>query len=93
MWFAKKAKSVTTLEGNLEWMNYVKSIAPQNVDMRHLTKDNRESILTENEKFDLVLVDGDFRPFFIDTAPDLLANEKGIIIVDYKVIIGRPNLT
>jgi hypothetical protein len=63
-WWASRAKSVLSIEENVDWLTKIRSQVPNNVEMRHIMPDIR--MLTEfmrfrDTKFDVIIVDGNLR--------------------------------
>jgi hypothetical protein len=89
-WWASKASSVITLEGDLLWFEKIKPTIPANVDLRYVTMDSRQANVeavkrsiesTSIEKFDIIVIDGLYRENMIDIALQYMAT-GGIIICD-----------
>lgn len=90
LWWAERADSVLTLEGDKDWFDQIKSGMPSNVDLHHvsmLSKEENvsavEAILAKQEasKYDVIIIDGLYRFEMIQVALTHL-NEHGVIICD-----------
>lgn len=90
IWWAKRAQSVVTFEGNEEWHGKIKNMMPENVHLHYVSMDNREEQVLEIQntlkierpsKYEIIVIDGLFRYEMIRIAISMLA-ENGIIICD-----------
>ena len=90
LWWAERAKSVVTLEGDLDWYNKIKSRMPGNVDLYHVSMENDvinyssarhilESL--KRAKYDVIIIDGLYRSKMIPIALNLVSDD-GMIICD-----------
>ena len=90
LWWAKRARSVVTLEGDREWYEKIKNKMPDNVDLHYVSmKDKDTNVLRVKEtlssishkRFHVVVIDGLYRYEMIDIACNVLT-EDGIVICD-----------
>ncbi len=84
LWWAKKAKDVTSCEHDQEWHEYLKSRMPSNTILRYapLAKDEYvNDIKQHNKKFHIIMIDGRERVKCSRVATDFLTND-GVIIWD-----------
>ena len=90
MWWAERAESVVTFEGDEKWYAKINQTMPENVDLRLVSMHDRASCVSDisvilkekgNTKYDVVIIDGLYREQMIDIARDVVA-EQGVIIVD-----------
>lgn len=90
LWWAHRAESVLTFEGNQQWYSKINQLMPENVDLRLVSMRDRAScvsdiraIISENPdiKYDVVVIDGLYREQMIDIAKDVVA-DQGVIVVD-----------
>ena len=90
LWWAKRAKRVITLEGDLEWFDKVKAQMPENVDINYVSMESAamnvaqvKKVLSskENSRYDVIIIDGLYRFEMIEIARNRIA-EDGIIICD-----------
>jgi hypothetical protein len=89
-WWAKRAKRVVTLEGNLEWYRKLESARLENVDLSHVTMEDGESnaqavrdVLASRPfpTYDVIVIDGLYRQQMIGIACQFLSQD-GIIVCD-----------
>ncbi len=84
-WYAKKVKSVYSVENDIEWFNHIKDKLPSNVFIYHQeleyggTYGNFPKIL--DKKFNIIIIDGRDRVNCMKNAINNLTND-GIIILD-----------
>lgn len=92
LWWAKRALKVVTFEGDREWYEKIRHEMPVNVDLHYVSmkdidtnvyqvKELLASKPYENEKYDVIVIDGLYRYEMIDIACNLLKKD-GIIICD-----------
>jgi hypothetical protein len=90
LWWAARAKSVVTLEGNRLWHDKIKAGLPTNVELHHIAmKDVTASVAEVNQvlskkpqiKYDVIVIDGLCRFEMIDVSCNFIA-DGGIIICD-----------
>jgi len=83
--FSRHAKNVTSLEHDIEWYNMIKRKMPNNVKLIFKMKDYNgnycRSINLNDEKYDLVVIDGRDRVNSLKQAVEKLT-ERGVIILD-----------
>ena len=84
LYFAKRAKSVTSIESNQEWYEYVLKNKPDNVDLNLVNVDNYAKIIQEKRKtYDIISIDGDiYRRFECAYYAVDLLKKGGMIIID-----------
>lgn len=85
LFFAKKVKSIYSVEHNTEWFNKIKTSLPDNSKLTHVESNSSdqyiEPIKMGEEKFDIIIVDGIFRNECLIESINRLT-EQGIIILD-----------
>ncbi|MFA6463630.1 MAG: SAM-dependent methyltransferase [Candidatus Paceibacterota bacterium] len=83
LFFAKKAKSVTSVEEDKEWFEKISKNKPENLNILYKKEKNDyvSSITKFNKKFDLIIIDANYRIECCSVAKDYL-NDGGIIILD-----------
>jgi hypothetical protein len=90
LWWAKKAKTVVTFEGNREWHDRIRAGIPGNVELHHVATNEKSSdaaqvaeVLSTKpySKYDVIVIDGLSRDRIIDISCKYLA-PNGIIICD-----------
>ncbi len=83
LFWASRAARVTSVEHNEEWFNLLQKSKRDNHEMKFIanTSDYARSIANWNEKFDVVVIDGEARLECAKIAPNHLADD-GIIILD-----------
>lgn len=90
LWWARRAKSVVTLEGDLTWFNRIKHHMPGNVDLNCVSMANVVINTAQVEKiihskphtqYDVIIIDGLYRYEMIPIALRMMAQD-GIIICD-----------
>ena len=85
LWYAKKVKSVTSVEHNLKWYNKIRLQLPGNCSIfyQDLEYDGRYSKFSSslNKKFDIIIVDGRDRVNCLKSSLNALASD-GIIVLD-----------
>jgi len=83
MFWAERCKSLVSVEDNEEWYNKIKTKLPINVD--YCFTKNKETytraILNYKKKFDVIIIDGNYRYECAVIARDKLS-ETGMIILD-----------
>lgn len=83
LFFAERVRSVTSVECNRDWYEYIKDSMPHNV--RLIPVDANEgyvaSIDALDDRFDLIVVDAEKRNDCLRHAPDFLT-ERGVILLD-----------
>ncbi len=84
LYFAKKAKTVTSIESNSEWYDYVKSSKPENAELNLVDMENYAKIIKiKNKKYNIISIDGDiFRRFECAYYAVDFLKEGGMIILD-----------
>lgn len=83
LFWAKRAKKVISIENDINWFMYVKKYINCNHDI-YLKKDKGSyvNMLQElNLKYDIIIVDGEWRSACVEKAVDYL-EEGGMIIID-----------
>lgn len=90
LWWAARASSVTTLEGDLEWYQLIRDDMPANVDLHSVTMESRQAnvlavnaVLDQKELqlFDIIIIDGLYREQMVEIALQHRAS-NGVIICD-----------
>ena len=85
LWFASKGCFLNTYEHNLNWYNYLKDKLPSNVNYNYCPLEKNgdycKSITRQNNKFDIVIVDGRDRVNCMLNSINYLT-EKGVLICD-----------
>lgn len=84
LYFSKRAKSVTTIESNKDWYQYVSKTKPDNVDLNLADVESYAKIIqNKNKKYDIISIDGDiFRRFECAYYAVEYLKKGGMIIVD-----------
>ncbi len=82
IYWTKRAKYVTSVESNKNWYDYIKGLLKRT---RYILETNKQnyinSIKKTGKKFDLIIVDGDYRDECVKVAINYLKN-GGFIILD-----------
>jgi len=81
--WAKKAKKVISIENDIKWFTYVKNYISGNQDI-YLKTDKISYVNMLQElglKYDIIIVDGEWRSACVEKAVDYL-EEGGMIIID-----------
>jgi len=85
LFWAKYAKQVVSVESDIDWYQKMKAIVPNHVRMEYRELiyggEYSKAILTEKEKFDIIVVDGRDRVGCAQNSVEKLS-ENGIIIWD-----------
>ncbi len=84
IFFAKLVNSVTSLECDHDWYEYVKGILPENSTVMFCpigNVDYVDTISKQEMKFDVVVVDAEERVKCLLNAPDYIS-DRGVIILD-----------
>lgn len=90
LWWAGRAREVVTFEGDSGWLAELAGKVPSNVELHHVTQEDRAACIADIEAvlrgrphslFDVVIIDGLWRFELIDIAVRNLADE-GMIICD-----------
>ncbi len=85
LFFARKAKDVTSVEHDIEWYNKLKSKIPDNSKLILSISDRSEDYIAglkqSDKKFDLIIIDGIHRVDCCLSASNYLT-DKGVIILD-----------
>lgn len=83
LWWAKRAKSVTSVEYDKSWMDRLQSELPQNARIIHhpINADYARVVQQESKKFNVIVIDGAHRLSCSGIASEFL-NEGGIVILD-----------
>lgn len=82
--FSRRAKTVTTIESNRDWYNYILREKPENVDLNLVGADDYASIIkNKSKKYHVISIDGDiFRRFECAYYAVDFLNDGGMIILD-----------
>jgi hypothetical protein len=90
LWWAQRAKSVVTLEGDLAWFDRIKHYMPGNVDLNYVSMENslinvecvEETIRSKpHTHYDIIIIDGLYRHEMIPIALRVMAQD-GMIVCD-----------
>ncbi|HVO74842.1 MAG TPA: hypothetical protein VMT35_12515, partial [Ignavibacteriaceae bacterium] len=85
LWYAKRVKSVKSVEHDKDWFDLISKKAPSNctISFRELKEDGdyAKEILNDNTLYDIVIIDGRDRNNCIKYAVQRLA-EGGIVVFD-----------
>lgn len=83
LWWAARAKSVTSVEGRAEWAERIREKAPANLRVIGAVEgtDYVETPLREGRMFQVIVVDGFMRPECARAALPFLA-EGGLLVLD-----------
>lgn len=79
LWWAKRAESVLSFDGNQPWIDYLLPRIPENVSLNLMGQDARD--LNLEGKFDVIVIDGHGRHACALVSTELL-NENGCVIFD-----------
>lgn len=89
-WWASRAESVVTVEGDAQWYEQLVGVMPANVNLHLVQSGERKDYLSRvttilksmfDPIFDVVVIDGDFREDLVDLALKVL-KENGALICD-----------
>jgi len=85
LFFAKRVKDVVSVENNKKWYEYCSDKQPENVKLIFCESDENgeyaKTIINQEKKFDVVIVDGEDRVNCMIIARDFLT-PSGVIILD-----------
>ncbi len=83
IWWSQRARSVVSLDANLEWYQRVKAAAPKNVELHHADRELRVFDFSKiaSRSFDVVIVDGLNRYRAAELGESVLAAD-GCLVVD-----------
>lgn len=85
LYFAKRVQKVISVEHDMDWYNAIKEVLPQNVSVHHKELvyggEYARFILSTDQKFDLVIIDGRDRVNCCYASMNAL-KDKGVIILD-----------
>jgi hypothetical protein len=83
LFWGERAKDVTSVEHNIEWFLKWKDNVPQNIDLIHANckEDYVASIMKNDAKYDIIVIDGIYRVSCSQIAPNSL-KKGGLIILD-----------
>ncbi len=84
LFWAKRAGKVISIEDNLNWFDkWQKEFSEPNLDIKWRDEGEiyEQAIFEENEKYDVIIIDGKRRNFCAETAVKAL-NDGGMIILD-----------
>lgn len=85
LFFAKRVKDVISVENNKKWYEYCSDKKPENVKLIFCESDENgeyaKTIINQERKFDVVIVDGEDRVNCMIIARDFLT-PSGVIILD-----------
>lgn len=88
LWWAGRAKSVSTIEENFDWYSKIKNKMPSNVSLHHVPADTVGRKIAPVidvisklaiKKFDVVIIDGHLRAELVPIAFDLLTDDGAVI--------------
>lgn len=80
VWYAERAESVVAVEHSETWWNEIRSMMPENTDVRLRTGDEYISAVQDCSP-DLVVIDGEQREDCINPSIEAVS-ERGVIIYD-----------
>lgn len=85
LFFANRVRTVTTIENDERWYDFIKSQAPKNVELILMEEDINgnycRTIDSTGDQYDVVIVDGSDRTNCIKRSVSALS-PKGVIILD-----------
>lgn len=84
LYFSKKVKKVDSVEDDLDWLNKINSLLPDNATIHHHSLDSADyerAILKNEEKYDIILIDGRKRVACIKNSIERVKSD-GVIILD-----------
>lgn len=90
LWWANKAKTVVTLEGDQDWFTTIEGKMPSNVDLRYVSMETKDINVAQvrdvleslpYSSYDVIVIDGLYRVHMIKIALQYLT-EDGIIVCD-----------
>jgi hypothetical protein len=90
LWWAAGGANVVAFEADREWFDYLRRVIPSSVDLRFTTMASAEDCLRDvraqlaasnQQQFDVVVVDGLYRTELAEIAPEL-RTPGGIIVFD-----------
>lgn len=83
LWWASRARTVTTVEGRAAWAEKIRAQAPENLQVIGPVEGSAyvETPLKEGRRFEVIVVDGFLRPECARAALPFLA-EHGLLILD-----------
>ena len=90
LWWANRAKSVTSLESDPDWYRSLKSKEPPNVDL-HLCAPSHDDMpdSIRSRQYDVVIVDSSFRYEAVQLATTL-TKQSGLIVLDNSDVSWAP---
>jgi hypothetical protein len=88
-WWAQRARSVVTLEGDKQWYEKIKSKMPLNVDLFLVSMESPSvcvervrGVLNQYSNFDVIIVDGLYRQEMLGIASSVMTDQGAIICDD-----------
>ena len=90
LWWADKARSVVTLEGDQAWFNKIKGKMPPNVELHYVSMETKDINVAQvkdvleslsHSSYDVIVIDGLYRVHLINIALKYLTGD-GIIVCD-----------
>jgi len=86
LWWAKRCKSITSIESQVDWIPYIKTMIPDNVRLLtpEFDKESEVNVIDEeNFVYDIIVIDnhGPFRASCAEKAVSILA-DGGLIVLD-----------
>jgi len=84
LYFSERAKTVTSVESDKNWFDYVSENRPSNVNLLLSSQDEyAEFIKKDNKKYDVIIIDGDiFRRFECAYYAVDALKDGGLIVLD-----------
>ena len=85
LFFAKRVKSISSVEHNKDWFTKIKTLLPDNSKLTYVNSNSSDQYIKPlkmaREKFDVIIIDGIFRNECLFESINHLT-EQGIIILD-----------
>ncbi|AIM39210.1 class I SAM-dependent methyltransferase [Sphingobacterium sp. SG20118] len=84
LFYAQHVKQVIAVEHDTNWFERIKNQMPENVEMRNISLEHDDyvnAILQEDQRYDMVIVDGRKRVACCKNAIERL-NEGGVLVLD-----------
>jgi hypothetical protein len=85
LWWAGRARSVTSFEADADWTAYLSKLVPGNVTLHNARTFDQIDEILQGRRFDLIIVDGPDTPILgrqgcAERAPGWMAKDGGIIL-------------
>ena len=83
-WWAQRADKVVAFERNQRWYQHLKSVLPENVELYFDLKGDMSGFenVMRGRRFDVIVIDGQWREGCAEAVPGLLAPAGALIIDD-----------